>query len=69
MISKLTLKWSKKENDLIAEGANRWDVNFIMGAMTREIPIVQCSLLEELENRGYDITTLKFSIKPKETYD
>jgi hypothetical protein len=48
-----------------AEGASKRDSNFLMWLFSRELePGV--SVTKELESRGYDITTLKFSIMQKQ---
>lgn len=55
------VKWSKRERDLVVS----WDAEssganprYIVGLFTREV-------MEELDRRGYDTTTLKFSIRKK----
>ncbi len=71
MIETLTLKWSKKEKDLIVHYPSSPDGNLAMYTFTAErhhpLPLPNGewspSFVEELKKRGYDITTLKFSIK------
>lgn len=67
----LVVKWSKKENDLLIGGPNGPDRHLTHGFFNRT-PILTWdgkvayeNFVKELENRGYDITTLKFSIKRK----
>lgn len=55
------VRFSKKENDLIVD----WDSEmsksnplYIIGIFTKEI-------IKELDHRGYDTTTLRFSIRKK----
>ncbi len=67
---KLTLKWSKREKDLICHYPNPTDGAACFDAFTsdRYRPLSKTwsnSFKKELEERGYDITTLKFSIKKK----
>ena len=67
---KLTLKWSRREKDLICHYPNPRDGAACFDAFTSERfrPISKVwsdSFVKELEKRGYDITTLKFSIKKK----
>ncbi len=74
----LTAKWSKREKDIMfdfpeykADGhmlcsylcnkRHMYKMDALGGFTTEEIP----SLVQELELRGYDITTLKFSIQKK----
>jgi hypothetical protein len=35
--------------------------------ITRNEPVIRKSFMEELEERGYDLTTIKFSIQKKRT--
>lgn len=60
---KLRMYWSKKENDLMF-----WSPEgFFTTAAARYLDsIFTKEVLKELESRGYDITTLKFSIEPKQ---
>lgn len=76
--SKTTLRarWSKKEGDVIYEYPSKPDGHLLHNYIGCERMTVDTSymgpgyswmpsLLNELEKRGYDITTLKFSIKKK----
>lgn len=78
----IKIHWSKKEEDLqfswtghtyddegniTREGGTKATAGLIAG----HLGIIKCvygnTLTEELEKRGYDLTTLKFSISRKET--
>jgi hypothetical protein len=73
----LRAKWSRRERDVEADasGAGRADIYLILDALCgkRFSPSpkvigayqVDPSLRDELERRGYDITTLKFSIQKR----
>lgn len=53
------VRWSKRERDLVVDwDAERGGANprYIVGIFTQDI-------LDELQRRGYDIETLRFSIK------
>ena len=68
MSDKLTVKWSKKEKDLIIHYPSRPDGALAHSAFCSEQhhPFDDTwskSFVEELKSRGYDITTLKFSIQ------
>lgn len=74
----LTAKWSKKEKDIIYHYPRRCDGHLIHYYLSCKRPKInyltketewEDSLVEELEKRGYDITTLKFSIERKVTKD
>ncbi len=49
------------------ESSMHIDINLLLIALHRNKMFEGKSLIEELENRGYDITTLKFAIKKVET--
>lgn len=53
------------------EGIHRSDAHLLYGALctTYGSALVERSLIDELERRGYDITTLKFSIQKKVKHD
>jgi len=54
--------WSKRERDLMVD----WDRE-ATGANPRHIiELFPQDVLDELDRRGYDITTLRFSIKKKD---
>lgn len=74
MSNKLYMRWSKREKDLLLNYPNSPDKALTFNAfcgktMTRDWekkggPIVwEDSFVDELKKRGYDITTLKFSIE------
>ena len=58
---KLRAYWSKKENDLMlhwpAGVSTNCDGSYLSCVFSKEVR-------DELERRGYDLTTLKFSIEP-----
>lgn len=76
---KLSLIWDKRQKDFIVKYPRRCDgaliINTIVGDILkwsfykehkRESPAFDVfNLKEELEERGYDLTTLKFSIELK----
>lgn len=70
MKEKLTLKWSKKNKDLICHFPNGCDGSLVFYTFTSDrfhplpLPTGEWtdSFVKELKSRGYDITTLKFSI-------
>ena len=73
--TELKVRWSKKEKDILFEYPRRCDGALLHYYMGSDIPIhdfsfeksyeLRKSLFKELEDRGYDLTTLKFSIKLK----
>lgn len=70
----LIARWGKVEGivDLCYDGPSRPDMHLLHGALTGKKfqpfdSTWSASFLQELEERGYDITTLKFSIKKKTT--
>ena len=62
--NKLRAKWSKSERDII--------INYPLGIQTNcDMAYLFCDVFtkefkKEMEDRGYDITTLKFEIKVDE---
>lgn len=50
--------WSKRESDLVFDYPSRLDGRLLYSVFTKEFT-------DELERRGYDVTTLRFSIKQK----
>jgi hypothetical protein len=71
----LSAWWSKKESDVMfewKEPANRQDSRLLYLHMATPRPSIVVrggwmkSLCDELEERGYDLTTLRFSIRKKE---
>jgi len=62
----LGASWSKREKDIMIRYPNKRDGNLLYGYFRRiNYPEHETSLLCELEKRGYDLTTIKFSIKRK----
>jgi hypothetical protein len=59
---KLHVYWSKRESDTMFYSPLGFcttpDARYMSGVLSREV-------LEELDKRGYDTTTIKFSIQPK----
>lgn len=75
----LRIRWSKRENDVVYQYPGRKaDGHLLHHYIASPRPRVggavdgvhfDPSLLEELEKRGYDLTTLSFSIKKKKSSD
>lgn len=65
---KLRITWSKREKDLMFHYPNRPD-GHLMHTLISHTRINDKTLREELIARGYDITTLKFSIERRADYD
>ena len=78
--NKLSIKWSKREKDFIINYPRRCDgalishvilsdrLGYCLPSNEHKYPrnfIIE-NLVKELESRGYDITTLKFSVDLKE---
>lgn len=62
----LTARWSKRERDVLYHYPRSCDGHLLHGAFGRPMADGDgMSLIEELEKRGYDLTTLRFSIKRK----
>ena len=73
----MRLIWSKKQKDFVVKYNRKCDgnlvLNHILGDILRfdlmkygkEIPYTSFNFKDELEKRGYDLTTLKFSIDLK----
>lgn len=63
----LKARWSKRENDVLIDFPNKPDGGFLQGWLVhaRDRIYPDKSFLKLLEERGYDLTTLKFSIKKK----
>lgn len=79
MSDKLKICWSKRENDHVIHYPKRCDgalMNWFLGEVLLwggidgydkgSLNYKKFNLLEELDKRGYDLTTLKFEIKLKE---
>jgi hypothetical protein len=64
----LTAKWSKRERDVMIVYPRRCDGAFLQGILCHvtDAGWTQSSFLKELDARGYDVTTLRFSISLKE---
>ena len=67
---KLKMKWDKKAKDFIVIHPNKRDGNFLFWMFTRKrvssTNKIVDSFLDELDKRGYDLSTLKFEIKLKD---
>ena len=66
--NKLRARWSKKEKDILysfPRGCDGSYLNRIFTQNDRGFNLPQLSFLEDLEERGYDLATLKFEIKLK----
>ena len=69
--NKLKLHFNKKLNDIegmlpLSETQGRWDIYLLFLYFINLKPIYNTeglSLIQELENRGYDLKTIKFSIE------
>jgi hypothetical protein len=71
-MKELSAKWVKSKNDIIYAFPSRSDGHLLNNVFTssRISPVdlmPQKSFIDELTMRGYDITTLRFSIKKKES--
>jgi len=58
---RIRLYWSKRENSLMGdndEGAGRGTVIYLFSLFDKDVR-------DELERRGYDLTTLRFQIRKK----
>jgi hypothetical protein len=60
----LRIDWSKKEKDLLFHSMSSPD-GHLMHVFTHYVQFDGKTLRQALEERGYDITTLKFSIRKK----
>ena len=52
----LSAKWGKKEQDIMINYPRSCDGHWLAGILNKEFT-------DELTQRGYDITTLKFSVE------
>lgn len=66
---KLTIKWSKREKDLMFNYPSKPDGHLMHNAFSYTPTSSGKSLIEELTARGYDITTIKFSIERRADYN
>jgi hypothetical protein len=55
---KLEAKWSKREADLMIHYPSSPDGAYLAGVLSKKV-------MKELSERGYDVETLRFSIKRK----
>lgn len=64
---RLLLRWSNKENDFLVSFPRFQDGGLLFMALqhTDLYPERKSDLLSELERRGYDLKTLRFSIDKK----
>lgn len=74
----LSARWNKRQKDILYWFPHKCDGGMLNHYLTGKrynpcplhgAPKWENSLIEELEARGYDITTLKFSIQLKEEVD
>jgi hypothetical protein len=70
---KLSVFWSKRENDFLIRYPRKCDGHLIYGRlMTDFFPKYERgdkSFIDELEKRGYDLQSMKFEIRLKEKED
>jgi hypothetical protein len=65
----IIVKWSKKERDLLIggpRGCDRHLTHYALSCVPGVVKPDDLSFVDELEKRGYDITTLRFSVMRKE---
>jgi hypothetical protein len=66
----LTAYWNHKENDLMFYHSKHPPDGHLIYNYFCTHPMFECkSFTDELEKRGYDVTTLKFSIQYKQPLD
>ena len=61
--NKLRAKWSKRESDVMIYYPDKRDGALLHHYLTQPDIYTGNTLLQELDSRGYDITTLKFEIQ------
>lgn len=65
----LKMAWSKRNNDVMyawgGSGADKSDAALLHVVLTEHLKYFDNNFQQELIERGYDITTLKFSIQKK----
>lgn len=65
----LKATWSRREEDINFDwggsGAGKPDGHMLYGAICCVVLVGGKTLMQELEARGYDLTTLRFSIRQK----
>lgn len=61
--------WNARERDVGfawgGDGASKADSNLLYGALCFKSVLGDKTLVQELEARGYDLTTMRFSIRRK----
>lgn len=61
-VDKLRVYWSKKEDGVMLQhpmgDQTPHDSHYLMGVFTKDF-------IQELSNRGYDLTTMAFSVEPR----
>lgn len=67
---RLLVRWSRKENDFLINYPDKPDGHFIYGLIAQgsvryEVLSSGKTLMEELEERGYDIKTLRIQVDRK----
>ena len=66
---RIRLRWSKKEQDVVvcwdAQENGQPNAGMVMTHFTWTPTLHELPFVKELERRGYDLTTLKFSIERK----
>ncbi len=72
--NKLKIRWDKFENDFMIFYPKKCDGHLAYGMLSSQhyskfSDEWEKSFKEELEDRGYDLTTLKFEIQKKEEND
>lgn len=63
---KLRAKWSKREGDVMIYYPDKRDGAMLSSLLSAPTSIFPIGFLRGLEERGYDLTTLKFEITKKE---
>ena len=64
--NQLKAQWSKSQKDIVfawGEGIHKSDAHLLYAALNLKMKDGGTSLEEELLARGYDLTTLRFSVK------
>ena len=60
---RLRLYWSKRENDLMAN----WDPDATSASARYMMDVLSVAVLKDLDDRGYDVSTIRFQIRRKPT--
>ena len=58
----LSARWSKREQDIVFNYPRKCDGSFLFGMLCHDWR-GEPSMVEELKRRGYDIETLRFSVR------